>query len=94
MIGRIAPKHGGESGAVSPSLRIIEAVGRYEGQPPETLSPPLGDVLDPTALDELLTTTSDSRWISFCWLGYRIYARSAGACVDVDIVPATVETAD
>jgi hypothetical protein len=94
MVGRIASEPGGESRADTPSLRIIEVVGRYEGQPPDTLSPPLGDVLDPTALDELLTKTSDSRWISFCWHGYHIYARSAGACVDVDVVPATVETAN
>lgn len=63
-------------GAERVSQSVVEAVAAAEGVPPEELSPPLYDVVDPDALGRLFTSThgadrTDGR-VDFSYVGHRI----------------------
>ncbi|WP_222916891.1 HalOD1 output domain-containing protein [Natrinema sp. SYSU A 869] len=70
-------------GAQTPvSIRVVEAVAAREGIDPLEVSPPLHDVLDPTALDELFEPTGTSQrpdgTVSFTYHGHRVRVDSDG----------------
>ncbi|WP_226480542.1 HalOD1 output domain-containing protein [Natrinema amylolyticum] len=64
------------------SIRVIEAVAAREGIDPLEVSPPLHDVLDPTALDDLFEPTGASQrpngTVSFTYRGHEIRVESDG----------------
>lgn len=63
----------------TPALRIVEAVSNAANVDPTELSPPLGSVIDPEALDTVMSAdTSANLTVEFEYAGYRITARSGG----------------
>lgn len=70
----------GEHASVSQS--VVEAVAEAKGAAPENLTPPLYDVIDPDALDQLFTATTtagrmDGR-VVFDYDGYEIVVSGDG----------------
>jgi hypothetical protein len=67
----------------TPSSQVVEAVAREEGVSATELSPPLYDVVDTDALDELLssdsTRESGSLRISFEYRGHDVSVESGDA---------------
>lgn len=66
-----------ESTFSKPSLRVLEEIADAEDVTPADLEPPLNDVVDPAALDQLFepTTTDDSTRggrVSFEYRGYDV----------------------
>lgn len=70
----------------APSLQVVEAVARREGIPATELSPPLYEVVDTDALDELLssdpTRENGPLRVSFEYRGYDVSVES-GDVVEV-----------
>jgi len=64
--------------AESPSMRVVEAVAEREGEPPETLSPPLYEVIDPDALDELIGSRSSDLNVTFEYANYFVQVKGNG----------------
>lgn len=66
----------GNTARQSPSsLAVVSAVAKQTGVPEESLHPPLFDVIDPDALNAVLTsqsTTETAVSVSFDYAGYRI----------------------
>ena len=62
-----------------PSIRVVEAVAREAGEPPETMSPPLYDVIDPDALDDLITNCSTELTVAFEYNGYEVEVSGEGS---------------
>ncbi|QLK27454.1 hypothetical protein HYG81_07600 [Natrinema zhouii] len=64
------------------SIGVVEAVAARDGVDPLELSPPLHDVIDPTALDALFEPTKSgnrtSGTVSFTYRGHRIHVDSDG----------------
>lgn len=62
------------------SLAVVEAIAEEEGVESVALHPPLFEVIDPDALDELFSTGNpESAEIVFHYLGYEVHARSDGS---------------
>ncbi|WP_227353818.1 HalOD1 output domain-containing protein [Haladaptatus salinisoli] len=61
-----------------PSEAVVEAVAAVEGVPALQLDPPLYHVLDPEALDSLLTGGSRPERIAFSYHGYDVDVRRDG----------------
>lgn len=61
---------------------IFESIAAVEGIEPAELSPPLYDVIEPEALDELFRTskhmTPSCGWVVFEYLDYEVTAHSTG----------------
>ncbi|PCR88917.1 HalOD1 output domain-containing protein [Natrinema ejinorense] len=73
-----------ESRLSKPSLRVLEKVADADDVAPVALEPPLYDVVDPTALDQLFepTDTDDSvrsGRVTFRYRGYDVTITSNGA---------------
>lgn len=69
-------------GSISIPTAIVLAVCEVAGQDPH-LAPPLGDVLDPSALDQLFET-SDGRnasttTVTFPYMGYGVVVDGSGS---------------
>ncbi|WP_408957618.1 HalOD1 output domain-containing protein [Natrinema sp. 74] len=64
------------------SMRVVRAVAAEEGIDPAELRPPLHDIVDADALDELFPSTADSsnaaRAVEFAYRGKRVCIDSAG----------------
>jgi Halobacterial output domain 1 len=68
-------EQGNTAGQNSRSLAIVTEVAKRKGVSEENLQPALYDVIDPDALDALLTnrsTTENVVSVSFDYAGYRI----------------------
>ncbi|WP_436924992.1 HalOD1 output domain-containing protein [Halosimplex amylolyticum] len=69
-----------------PTERILAAVAETEGTDPATMEPPLGDVVDPDALHDLLTQesspTGEPIEVQFSYRGHDIVADASG---DIDV---------
>ncbi|MDG5778319.1 HalOD1 output domain-containing protein [Haloarculaceae archaeon H-GB2-1] len=70
-----------------PSQAVVEAVAEADGTDPETLTPPLNDVVDPDALDRLFDDRTedsprDSGHLTFLYHGYMVVVYSTG---DVEV---------
>ncbi|WP_293032883.1 HalOD1 output domain-containing protein [Natronococcus sp.] len=66
-----------------PSLRVVERIAEAEGADPAELKPPLGDVVDASALDRLFEPTGRDDAIrrgsvSFRYCGYDVTIRPDG----------------
>ncbi|WP_252699659.1 HalOD1 output domain-containing protein [Natronosalvus vescus] len=65
-----------ETARISTSQSVVEAVAEAEGVDPLELSPPLYDVIDPDALDQVFAPTSmESRMegeVTFSYNGYEV----------------------
>lgn len=72
----------------SPSLRVVEALARWEGVDVTELYPPLYRAVDPEALDAFLGMGATST-AEFEYEGIRVRVDSAGR-VRLDEVPAVV----
>lgn len=71
------------AGPVSMCDRVRSEVARHEGVPPEQLDQRLDEVVDPDALNELITGRSAT--VTFDYCGYGVRVSSAGV-VTVDPV--------
>ncbi|WP_071933057.1 HalOD1 output domain-containing protein [Halodesulfurarchaeum formicicum] len=60
------------------AYRVIEAVAQKSGKSPESLSPPLYDVIDPDALDALMAHSSEDVRVSFKYNGYNVQVSGDG----------------
>lgn len=65
--------------STDPSARVIESVAEAAGVPPEDLSPPLYETIDPDALDSLVTSTSTDVAVSFEFNGYDVEVNANGS---------------
>lgn len=54
------------------STRVIETVARREGISPASLQPPLYEVVDPDALDEMFRSAHDHTRVIVEYYGYEI----------------------
>lgn len=69
---------------VPTSLTIVEAVAAQEGVDPMELEPPLFDVMDPEALEALLSTGATAKsnvTVAFEWADYDIVVGSDGTLI-------------
>lgn len=67
--------------ATDPSLRVIETVAEADGIDPEACHPPLNDVVDPSALDQIFPESGPAapfRQVSFEYRGYAVTVHSDG----------------
>lgn len=60
------------------STRIAREVAAREGVDPTSLTPRLGEVVDPDAIDALFTTGGVDGRLEFSYCGYRVAVRSEG----------------
>lgn len=67
--------HGQDEGRRT-STRVIEAVARREGISPASLQPPLYEVVDPDALDEMFRNAHDGTRVIVEYYGYEIEVTS------------------
>ncbi|UTF52719.1 HalOD1 output domain-containing protein [Natronosalvus rutilus] len=77
----MAPDDAIGSWATDPSLRVIETVAKADGIAPHACNPPLNDVVDPSALDQLFMGTGPAasfKQVSFEYRGYAITVHSDG----------------
>ncbi|QLD89619.1 hypothetical protein HWV07_11495 [Natronomonas salina] len=70
-------EHGSTESVV---VTILSEIAQREGDPPEELSPPLYDVIDPDVLETLFSNPSysasrDTITLEFTYLDYRIAVR-------------------
>ncbi|MFC4552566.1 MULTISPECIES: HalOD1 output domain-containing protein [Halorussus] len=63
------------------SWTVVERVAAAEGVEPTELTPPLGTVLDPEALDELVASLPDSTdpAVTFDYAGYEVAVAADGS---------------
>lgn len=62
----------------SPSYAVVRTIARREGVSPEALRPPLSSVLDPDALDALVTSGDALRRLEFRYNSYDVVVDSDG----------------
>ena len=74
------------TGALPPSVVVIERVARNEDTDPMKLEPPLNDVIDPDALDALCADESMNGFVVFSYCGYTVTV-DAGGGVTVEEQP-------
>ncbi|MFC7215735.1 HalOD1 output domain-containing protein [Saliphagus sp. GCM10025334] len=75
----VAPDDAPDSWATDPSLRVVETVAEADGIDPEACYPPLNDVVDPAALDQIFLETGPAapfRQVSFEYRGYDVTVHS------------------
>ena len=60
------------------SVQVVMEVADVAGLPPETLTPPLYDVIDPDALNALFQSETSDGCIEFSYCGYEIAVHSDG----------------
>ncbi|MFC7156282.1 HalOD1 output domain-containing protein [Halomarina halobia] len=76
-----------------PSVVLIERIAELEGVDPLELDPPLNDVIDADALDELCAVSPCDLVVSFEYRGYAVRVRGDGT-FDVRPSPAAGTSAD
>ena len=69
-----------------PSIAIVDAVARREGESPADLRPPLWNAIDPEALDLLFEKGDSTVSVSFEYRGYRVNVARNGV-VEVENGP-------
>ena len=62
----------GTTNTQPPSIAIVAAVARREGESPADLRPPLWNAIDPEALDLLFEKGDSTVSVSFEYRGYRV----------------------
>ena len=60
------------------SERVIEAVAEAEGVDPTDVTPPLYDVMDPDALDQLFESASVNKQFVFSYSGHEVAVGEEG----------------
>ena len=65
-----------------PSIAVVSAVAREEGESPEELSPPLWNTIDPEALDLLFANGGSTVRVSFEYRGYAVEVDEDGVTVE------------
>ena len=66
------------TGALPPSVVVIELVATNEDTDPMKLEPPLNDVIDPDALDALCAGESMNGFVVFSYCGYTVTVDADG----------------
>ncbi|WP_254546255.1 HalOD1 output domain-containing protein [Halomarina pelagica] len=73
--------------SIRPSVALVERIAELEGADPLELDPPLHDVVDSDALDDLCASSPADLAVSFEYRGYLVRVESDGT-VDVRGEPA------